>query len=142
MPLYQFQSSDGEVLSVTMSTNQPMESYHVQVVDGKVYKRVYDPPRISMDSRPGTSADEFRRATTNKKNLTVGQMQDLSREMHEKRTEKEGLDPVKENYYKQHEKDIGKKHPKVIQRETLAARNSRAAKAKEKLKKYGVEVSL
>lgn len=97
---------------------------------------------MSVDSRVGTSKEEFRRATTNKKNLTVGQMQELSAEMHEKRTEREGLDPVKEEFYQKYEKDVGQKHPNVAKRDTRSARRKKAAKAKEKLKTFGVEVSL
>lgn len=140
MPLYQFRSEDGEVLSITMDTKQPLEAYHFQKVDGKVYKRVYTVPNMSVDSRPGLSESEFRRATSSK-NMKVGEMQALSREMHEKRTEKEGRDEVKEKWYDQYEKNIGKKHDNVVRRETQAQRRKKASKAKEKLKKYGVEVS-
>lgn len=142
MPLYIFQSSDGEILNVVMDTKQPSECYHVQIKNGKTYKRVYTVPNMSVDSRVGVSKEEFRRATTNKKGLTVGQMQELSAEMHEKRTEREGLDPVKEEFYQKYEKDVGQKHPNVVKRDTRSARRKRATKAKEKLKTFGVEVSL
>lgn len=142
MPLYTFQSSDGELLHVTMDTKQPSDAYHAQKKNGKTFKRVYETPRISIDSRVGVSRSEFERATTNKKGLTVGQMEELSKEMSERRAEKEGVDIVKEKYYETYEKDTGTKHQSVVKRQTQAMRRKKAAKAKEKLKTFGVEVSL
>lgn len=141
MPLYSFQASDGEAISVVMDTKQPPESYRVQYKNGKSYKRVYDAPRISIDSRPGVSESDFTRATSGKK-MTIGQMQDLSKEMHEKRAEKEGQDPVKEKFYQNYEKQMGQKHSNVIKKQTETMRAKRAAKAKEKLRRHGVEITL
>ena len=142
MPLYEFQSEDGKRLLVEMDTKQPAEAYRVQVRDGKKYKRVYDVPRLAHDMRVGTSESEFIRATSGKNNITVAQMQELSREMHEKRTDSEGIDQVKEAFYEKYEKDIGTKHKNVARREKLADQKSRLAKAKKKLEKFGVEVKL
>lgn len=140
MPLYLFEDQDGKQITVVMDTKQPIEAYHSQVVNGKTYKRVYTVPCASVDSRVGVTSDEFRRATTNKK-MKVGEMQDLSKEMHLRREEKEGIDPVKEKFYENYEKSMGQPHQNVVKRQTQSQRRKKGAKAKEKLKKYGVEVS-
>jgi len=139
MPLYDFQANDGEVLSVIMDTKQPLEAYHEQVVNGKVYKRIYHIPNMSVDSRPGVQIKDFERATSNKK-LTVGQMQEISRDMHLKRVEKEGQDTVKETWYKEYEQNVGQPHADVARRDTRAKKAKRVAAAKKKLERFGVEV--
>jgi hypothetical protein len=123
-----------------MDTKQPLEAYHEQVVNGKVYKRIYYSPNISIDGKPGgVTREDFIRKTANKK-LTVGQMQEISREMHLKRVEKDGQDTVKETWYKEYEKNVGQPHKDVARRDTQVKKAKRMAAAKKKLERFGVEV--
>jgi len=74
------------------------------------------------------SSDSFVKATDKK--MTMGQMFDLSKEMSEKRAQKEGIDPVKQKMYKDYEKKNGVRHQDEIATE-------KKKKAKEKMEKLG-----
>lgn len=65
----------------------------------------------------------------------MGEMVNISKEMHLERTQKEGQDSVKEEFYKGYEKRVGQKHKDIIKRE-------RKVKAEASLKKFGVKVNL
>ena len=70
---------------------------------------------ISSDGDP-FSANSFIEKTGNMKG-TVGDMLDYSRELSEKRIEKTGSDPVKEQFYKDYAaKRKGKKHPDQLKK--------------------------
>lgn len=137
MPVFNFQhESTGEVISVLVKHTEPDESRHVQIQDGKTYKRVYAAPMAAKDTKKKdcTSAD-FTRITA-EKNLKVGEMWEISREMSQERASKNnGVDIVQENFYKDYEKKNGGKHQDVIKREELA-RNIQV------LKEFGVTVEV
>jgi len=133
MPHYDFAAENGQTITLYLDLHQPKTAYCVQVVDGVVYKRIYSVPRAATNSRAGDlSEQDFIRVTQNK-NLTMGEMQNISREMHEERKSKAGTDVVKERFYKDYEKRIGKPHTDVVRRE-------RVAKAKAKMDKFGVKL--
>ncbi len=135
MPLFEYQAPDGEILSLILDAKQPAEAYRVQKANGKIYKRIYTAPTMGVNTQARDArSDDYRRITENK-NLTVGQMTDISKELSEKRAEKEGVDQVKEQFYKSYEKNIGVKHKDQIKKE-------KRAKAEASLKKFGVKVDL
>lgn len=81
--------------------------------EGK-WRRVYTVPQASIDTRidPRDKTSFVRRT---EKYKTLGSMQDISREMSEKRAEKDGIDHVKQAYFKDYESTRGgKKHPDSI----------------------------
>lgn len=137
MPLYDFEHVEsGEIITVHLDLKQPQAAYQKQERDGKVYRRIYTVPNAAQNILAGTlTQDDFRRVTTDK-GLTVGKMQDISREMSADRAAKNGgLDPVKEKFYKDYERKNGVPH---IEKQ----RGEKRAKAKAKLKKFGVEVTV
>ncbi len=134
MPSYDFAAPDGTTFTVYLDLKQPAIAYREQVIHGQVCKRVYEVPQMAVNTAAGTGRDDYRRKTEGK-NLKVGEMQEISKEMSHERAAKEGVDPVKERYYQTYEKDIGVKHKDVVKREKLA-------KAQASLKKYGVKVDL
>jgi len=84
-------------------------------IDGKgiEWKRVYTPTNFSVDGRVNAfSSKEFVEKTA-KEGMTVGDMWDLSRELHQKRERSAGKDPVKEKYNEGYSKSHqGKRAPK------------------------------
>jgi hypothetical protein len=67
--------------------------------------------------------------------MTVNEMAAVSKEMAEKRAAKEGAEPVKNEFYRNYEAKIGKKHKDEV-------RQTKLAKAHKSLKKFGVNVDL
>ena len=90
---------------------QGMNDDHIYMdKEGVNWKRIFFVPNASFDSQvdPYSEADFFK-ATANKKG-TIGEMMDYSKELSEKRASKEGKDPVKEKFLKDHKKEHGRKH--------------------------------
>lgn len=138
MPVHEFlNEASGKKIEVYVPINASVEEHQTQVVDGETYKRVYAAPLASIDTHLNDATQEdFRRLTTNKKNLTVGQMWEMSSEMSHHRAEKNGgVDEVKEKFYSSYEREMGKKHADVEKREKLKI-------AHEKLKEMGIKVEL
>jgi len=102
--IYLFEHPEtGEVKEVFQRMNE--DHYYV---DGKgiEWGRVYTPTNFNVDGRINAfSSKEFVEKTA-KKGMTVGDMWDLSRELHQKREKSAGKDPVKEKY----DKEYSKKH--------------------------------
>ena len=88
---------------------------------------------LPISGRVDTRIDPFskkRFMEKTKTSRTVGEIADRSEEMGQKRANKLGYDPHKENYYKRYEKKTGgKDHPDIMRK-----------KAKEKLNKMGVDL--
>lgn len=140
MPLYDFHNEKtGETISVFLDMKQAPEAYRQQTVNGVVYKRVYTVPHACKDTKVGSAArDDFRRVTEGK-NLTVGEMQNISREMSQIRESKEGVDRVKEKFITNYKKNVGVA-PLSELKQQREKRTERIKKAKEKLGKFGVKV--
>ena len=140
MPALDFQAEDGHIITVLVGVNEPSEARHVQrVVDPttgieKVYKRVYSAPLAAKDMlQKDATKEDFKRVTEGK-NMTVGEMWEISREMSEQRASKNaGHDPVKENFYKEYEKKTGGKHIDVKKRDAME-------KAQKTLENMGIRV--
>lgn len=119
MPVYEFvHPPTGEVISVFVKLDEPASARAQQAVSGKLYKRVYSAPQASKDTRQGDGTLHDYRRTTGEKNLTVAEGWEISKEASAKRAELYGgVDPVKEQYYKDYERKTGGKHLDVKNRE-------------------------
>lgn len=99
------------------------------VINGVEWKRVFTVPQASID----TAVDPFSQKdfikATNKKG-TYGDLMDRSAELSAKRKDKAGIDPIRENYFKNYSAErSGLKHPAQIKEE-----------ANKRLKKRGVSI--
>lgn len=110
MPIYIYKHPS---LEQYIEEVQGMNDKHVYFdSDGLEWKRVFTIPNASIDSQidPHSSRD-FVNKTANKKG-SMGDIMDYSKELSYQRAEKNGgIDPVKENYYKDYSsKRNGAKH--------------------------------
>lgn len=139
MPIHSFTNEDsGETLDIYVPASAPTAEHQTQTRDGKVYKRVYAVPlaATNMATRMGSASQEdFKRLTTDKKNMKVGDAWEISAEMAAKRKERDGVDFVREQEYKRHEAEYGEKHPEVVRAEKVA-------KANAGLKDWGIKINL
>ncbi len=140
MPIHDFiHEESSETLTVYVAASAPAAEHQQQTRDGKVYKRIYSVPLMAtnMGTRHGDATEaDFRRATTDKKGLKMGDMQEISAEMSAKRAQRNGLDPVQEAYYERYaQENGGEKHTNVVKREKLA-------KANAKLGEWGIKVNI
>jgi hypothetical protein len=107
MPLYIYHHPDDE--NKVVEIYQGMNDSHEYIVDGIKWKRIFTKPNAAIDTKVDPySAKDFVKAT-NKKG-TVGELMDRSKELSEKRKDKEGIDPVKEKIYDDYQKSTGKEH--------------------------------
>ena len=79
------------------------------------WERIYETPQISMRNSTASKVDPYNQSEfvdrTGKMKGSVGDMLDYSKELSEKRAEKNGgVDPVKQKYFRNYEKKTGKKH--------------------------------
>lgn len=122
MPVFDFiHEATGETISVLVRHTEPDIARHEQVVGDKIYKRVYAAPLAASNSRPndGTQQD-FDRLVTDKK-MTVGDAWKVSAELSERRAAQHGgVDPVKEQFYKDYKKKTGGEHADVKKRKAVA----------------------
>lgn len=96
--------------------SQGMNDEHIYVKDGIKWNRVFLVPNASIDTKldPFSSRD-FAAKTSNKKG-TVGDLLDQSREMAEKRKDKDGVDRILEKEVRRYNKETGKKHLSQIKK--------------------------
>jgi len=122
MPAYDFYNEEfGETISVYLPLSATDKERAEQIVDGKIYKRVFAAPLAAIDSIvKDCSLEEFKRVT-NKPNMKVGDMWKISAEMSAQRADKNGgYDENREKFYKSYEKKTGGKHSVVKAREAKA----------------------
>lgn len=135
MPVYDFQHEEsGQIIAVLVRLDEPDAARQEQTVDGKVYKRVYSASQINKDTKVGDATlNDFTKITTDK-NLSVGTMWDISKEMSAKRAEKNGgIDPVQQKFYDDYKKKMGGEHENV--------KRARAAEKRKKLmEEMGVRI--
>ncbi len=85
-----------------------------------LWRRVWTKPRMGVDTvaiDPYSSKDFVK--ATNKKGV-VGDMWDRSAELAAKRKDKEGVDPIQEQFYKDYSKRRkGRKHPTQAREESV-----------------------
>ncbi len=130
MPVHSFRSPDGKEISIFVRISDPVAAHQTQVVDGVEYKRVYDgAPLATIDTKVGDATRADFRKITEKKGITIGEMQDEAAAMAAHREEKQGQDPVTERYYANYEKEMGDKHANVKIRE-----------ANTRLEGYGIRI--
>lgn len=98
---------------------QNMHDEHVYYTEenGKTIKwnRVFTVPNTSVDSKIDPYSKKSYLEKTSNLNGTYGDLQDISRELSEKRAKDHGgKDPLKEKYFKKYaEKRNGKQHPEA-----------------------------
>lgn len=71
---------------------------------------MYSAPLAAHDTRQGDATKEDFRKITDKKGITNGELWDLAKEMSAARATKQGVDPVKETFYRNYERQFGEKH--------------------------------
>ena len=109
MPIYQFAHPEHPIVIDVM---QSMKEPHVYVdKDGVEWNRVWSVPNAAIDtSNDAFDSKKFVESTRNKKG-TYGDLLDQAKEAAEKRVQKLGYDPVKQDYYKEYSKKrSGMKH--------------------------------
>ena len=97
MPIYLFENpKTGETVEVI----QGMKDRHTFIDDqGVEWVRVFSVPNATIDTQVDPFSPKSFKASTDGKNMTVGNLWDKSKEMSEKRAQKLGTkDPVKEKY--------------------------------------------
>lgn len=130
MPTYTFIDDDsGEVFDVVQSMNEK----HELTINGKQMRRVFHIPQASIDTKVSPSNEGAFLEKTSKMRGTIGDMQDFSKELSEKRGGEH--DPVRQSYYKDYaKKRKGKDHPDVMKKK----RQERLKKLESKM---GVKVT-
>lgn len=128
MPQYSYENQEtGEIKDIIQS----IHDIHEYSENGVKWSRVWVSPQMGVDTKcdPYSSKDFVEK--TGKKRGTFGQLLDYSKEMSERRSQKDGIDFKKEKYYNNYSKTRrGKLHPDVM--------NKRVT---ENLNKMGVEIS-
>ena len=122
MPIYVYKHPKKEEYIEIL---QGMNDEHVYEQDGLAWERVFLAPNASIDSDIDPfNGRQFVDNTAAKKG-TVGDMLDYSKELSQKRAEKNGgVDPVKQKYYKNYSKTRGgAKHPKEIREKGYESKN-------------------
>jgi hypothetical protein len=113
MPVFLFENPDNpkEVVEVHM----PINGHREHIVNGVRWKRVWTVPQMSIDSKWDCHNEKDFTEKTGRKKGTIGDIWQKSAELSEKRAQKLGVDPVKENYLKEYRKKTkGKLHPTEI----------------------------
>jgi len=110
MPAYDFQNPKTlEIKEVILGMND--EKVYIDE-DGLEWVRLFTAPNPSFDTLVDPySSKDFLASTANKKE-TYGDLLDRSKELSEKRKDKDGRDPVQSKWFKNWSKERGgKKHP-------------------------------
>ena len=114
MPLYTFEHPDSDGRGPFIDVIQSMKDNHEYAdEDGVKWKRVFDVPNASIDTRINDfSSNEFVNKTKDK-GMTMGQLWEESERASNRREKLLGKDPVKEKYFKNYSKErSGMKHDK------------------------------
>ncbi len=107
MPIYVYQHPKTEEYIEIL---QGMNDDHEYTDDeGTPWRRVFFSPNANFDTEvdPYSQAD-FMKATANKQG-TMGDLMDYSKELSQRRAEKEGKDPIREKFVRDYEKKHGRK---------------------------------
>jgi len=111
MPLYIFEHPETkEVTEVFFHMNDEDKIYIDDA--GMQWNRVFTTSQLSTDTQidPYNSRDFINKTS---KEGTMGDMWDRSAELHAKRVDKEGKDPIQQKYFKQYSAERnGAKHPR------------------------------
>jgi hypothetical protein len=119
MPIYLYKNPKTNEIKEIF---QRMAEEHVYQVDGIPWKRVFEAPQASTGQTIGNldpfNKQAFIEKTGNLRNVTQGDMWDLSADLSSKREKTLGKDPVKEKVEKSYEHRTGKPHPFSIAKKT------------------------
>jgi hypothetical protein len=109
MPLFVFKHpSTGKVIEVVQKMTEP---HYFTDEEGVTWTRIFTIPRASVDTKiDPNSAKEFV-AKTAKNGMTLGEMQDLSAELSEKRGGTTGQDEVRQKAEDSYTRATKKPHP-------------------------------
>ncbi len=109
MPEYSYiDDSSGRTYNVMQSMNEP----HELEVDGKKLRRIFHVPLAAVDTKVNPYDQGSFLDKTSKMRGTIGDMQDFSRELSDRRGGDQ--DPIKQKYYDNYStKRKGKLHPDV-----------------------------
>ena len=132
MPYYSFvNTKTGEYRDIFFHMNDEKVYNGEPGENGKgLWQREYSVPRASIDTEVDPySSKDFVKAT-NKSNGTMGDMWDRSAELSQKRADKEGKDPLKQQYFDNYRKTHRGKPHYLEQREIN----------KETFKKAGISI--
>ena len=109
MPIYEFRHPEHPIM---IEEIQKMSDPHVYIDDdGVEWVRVWSVPNAAVDTcNDAFDSKKFVDSTRNKKG-TYGDLLDQAKEASQKRIQKLGYDPVKQDYYKKYsEERNGMKH--------------------------------
>lgn len=113
MPIYLYEHPE---TSEQKEVVQRMTEAHEYSEDGIKWKRVFVIPQASIDVLDNVdpfNKQQFMDKTKSMRNITQGEMWDLSAELSRKRTKKMGKDPVKEGTVKDYKRKTGLDHPQA-----------------------------
>lgn len=129
MPVYIFQNPETKEYREVLLGMQDKKEFSE---GGVKWDRVFTKPNAAVSTAIDPySAESFVSATANKKE-TYGDLMDRSRELSEKRKDKEGVDPLRTKEFENYSKlRRGIKHPEQKKQES-----------QERLKKLGVSVEI
>lgn len=104
----------GEVVEVTQSMREEHIFNGENGTEIGQWRRVFTVPRMGIDTKlDPRDKNAFVRRT--EKYSKVGDFQDISRDLSEQRTAKDGVDAVKQTWLKNYSNDrLGKKHPSEL----------------------------
>lgn len=136
MPVHSFtDETSGATIDVYVSANAPATEHQTQVLNGVTYKRIYAAPLTSRDTSFGDcDRGDFARKVDGKRGLKLGDSWEISAEMSERRAQRDGVDPVREQFYSNYAKENGERHPDVVRRERLDRANAKLGEWGIKLK--------
>lgn len=121
MPNYAFTRADDPSVTTELfyHMNDAPSVGKVVKVDGVKWRRVFTRPQASFDTRADPySAKDFAKVTN--KTDTMGALYDRSKEMSLKRQDKDGVDQVKQGYFKDYSRRRhGTKHPEQRREESV-----------------------
>lgn len=110
MPEYLFEHPETkEVKSIILRMNEP----HVYEENGVQWIRIFSVPQASIDTKWNEFSSKDFAEKSGKRKGTLGDLEDKSKELSLKREKIMGVDPVKEQMFKDYEKKRGKgvEHP-------------------------------
>lgn len=115
MPIYIFENElTGEVKEIFFHMEEKKLFNGEDESEIGQWRRVFTVPLASIDTKldPRDKAAFVRRT---EKYKTVGEFQDISREMSDQRASKDGVDSVKQTWLKNYSSErLGKKHPSEL----------------------------
>lgn len=104
-----------EIIEIFQNINDEHEYFTEENGQQIKWQRVFTVPNASIDSKIDPYSKKSYIEKTSKLKGHYGDLQDISRELSEKRAEENGgKDPVKEKYFKEYsEKRNGQQHPQA-----------------------------